>query len=113
QEKYENVGRIIVTGWEPRCMFADMDLEMLEDPDEIYGGVGEQIQMIFNTDLDEAHPAESQIDNQIVEHRSEDDEDELMPHSFVDDEDPEDVAQQFIDDNPDRLETWTEGVDVE
>src|SRR5699024_12000494 len=61
----------------------------------------------------EAHPAAYKIATQFVEDWSEDDEDELMPPIFVDDEDPEDVAQQFIDDNPDRLETWTEGVDVE
>lgn len=113
QEKYENEEPIIVTGWEPHWIFADMDLEMLEDPDEIYGGEGDQIQMIFNKDFEEAHPAAYKIATQFVEDWSEDDEDELMPPIFVDDEDPEDVAQEFIDDNPDRLETWTEGVDVE
>lgn len=37
KEKYENQQPIIITGWNPHWIFKDMELKMLEDPDDIYG----------------------------------------------------------------------------
>ncbi|HLQ95598.1 MAG TPA: glycine betaine ABC transporter substrate-binding protein [Pseudogracilibacillus sp.] len=108
QEKYENEEPIIFTGWKPHWIFADMDLKMLDDPKEVFGGDGDEINLVFNKDFEDAHPAAYDIATKWAEDWSEDDEDELMPPIFVDDEDEEQVAQDFIDDNQDRVDGWTE-----
>lgn len=113
QEKYENEEPIIITGWKPHWIYADMDLKMLDDPEEVYGGDGDEIDLVFNKDFEEAHPAAYEIATRWAEDWSEDDEDELMTPIFVDEEDEEEVAQDFIDDNQDRVDEWTEGIDKE
>src|SRR5699024_1148510 len=57
QEKYENEEPIIFTGWKPHWIFADMDLKMLDDPKEVFGGDGDEINLVFNKDFEDAHPA--------------------------------------------------------
>src|SRR5699024_1607755 len=41
QTRIENEEPIIVPGWKPHWMFEDMDLKMLEDSKEVYGGEGD------------------------------------------------------------------------
>lgn len=113
QDKYDDEEPIIITGWEPHWIFADMDLEMLDDPEEVYGGDGDQIQLVFNKDFEDAHPAAYEIATNMAADWSADDEDEMMPEIFVDDRDNEEVAEEWVDDNQDRVDEWTEGVDAE
>lgn len=113
QKRYDKEEPIIVTGWKPHWMFADMDLKMLDDPDEIYGGDGDQIQLVFNADFKDEHPAAYEIATRMADDWSEDDEDELMEPIFVEDEDEEEVAEDFIEEHSDRVDEWLEGVDKE
>jgi len=104
----ENEEPIVVPLWKPHWIFGVEDLKMLEDPKEIYGGEGDQIYTVARQGLEEDAPAAYRV----LENYSETYEmvEELMPLVHDEGQDPADVAQQFLDDNPDLLEEWTEGV---
>lgn len=105
---YEKEEPIIVPLWKPHWIFGVLDLKMLEDPKEIYGGDGDQIYIVARKDLKEDAPAAYKVLEQYTE--DEDMVNEIMPPVFDEDKDPADVAQQFIEDHPDLIEKWTEGV---
>src|SRR5699024_5763307 len=104
EEKYDKEEPIIVTGWKPHWIFADMDLKMLDDPEEVFGGDGDEIDLVFNKDFEEAHAAAYDIDTKWEEEWSEDDGDDLMPAIVVDGEDEEEVVQDFMDYIQDRVD---------
>lgn len=108
QSKMENEEPIIVPGWKPHWMFAEMDLKMLEDPDDVFGGDGDHIDIIARDGLEEDSPAAYKVLEQFTE-----DYDQLDPlmGEIHDGEQPEDVARQFIEDNPDVVSEWTDGVE--
>lgn len=108
QEAIENEEPIIVPLWKPHWIFGVQDLKMLEDPKEIYGGEGDQIYTVARKGLDEDAPAAYRVLEQYEE--TYEMLDELMPQIHDEGKDVEEVAQQFLDDNPDLLEEWTEGV---
>jgi len=107
QKKMDNEEPILVPLWKPHWSFAEMDLKMLEDPDEIYGGDGDHIDIIARDGLEEDSPAAFKILEQFTE-----DYDQLDPlmGAIHDGEKPEDVAKQFVEDNPDVVDEWTDGV---
>ncbi|TFJ93527.1 glycine betaine ABC transporter substrate-binding protein [Lentibacillus salicampi] len=109
QTKIENEEPIIIPGWKPHWMFAEMDLKMLEDPEEVYGGEGDRIEAIAHTSFKEDSPAAYEVVQRITE-----DYDTEMENSLLveinDGGEPADVASQFLEDNPDLLEKWTEGI---
>lgn len=107
QTKMENEEPIIVPLWKPHWAFAEMDLKMLEDPQEIYGGDGDHINIIANKEFEEKSPAAYKVLEQYT--ADYDQLDELMG-KIHNGEDPKEVAQQYLKDNPDLLEKWTEGV---
>lgn len=104
----ENEEPIIVPLWKPHWIFGVEDLKMLEDPKEIYGGEGDQIYTVARKGLEEEAPAAYRVLENYTE--TYDMVEELMPLVHDEGMDPADVAQQFLDDNPDLLEEWTEGV---
>lgn len=108
QKAIENEEPIIVPLWKPHWIFGVEDLKMLEDPKEIYGGEGDQIYTVARKGLEEDAPAAYQV----LENYEETYEmvEELMPLVHDEGQDPADVAKQFLEDNPDLLEEWTEGV---
>src|SRR5699024_8162060 len=53
QSRIKNEEPIIVTGWKPHSMFSEHDLELLEDPQEIYGGEGDRISAVAHTSFEE------------------------------------------------------------
>src|SRR5690625_7397468 len=75
---------------------------------EIYGGDGDQIYTVAREGLEEDAPAAYHILEQYDE--SYEMLEELMPLVHDEGQDVEDVAQQFLDDNPDLVEEWTEGI---
>src|SRR5690625_5345217 len=84
-----------------------MDLKMLEDPKGVYGGDGGHISIVANDELEEKSPAAYQFINQYT--GSYDMIEEIMPKVFAEDEDPKDVAREFIENNPELIDEWTEG----
>ncbi|KRG14402.1 glycine betaine ABC transporter substrate-binding protein [Lederbergia galactosidilytica] len=105
---YDKEEPIVVPLWKPHWVFGVMDMKMLEDPKEVYGGDGDQIYIVARKGLEEDAPAAYKV----LEQYTEDYEmvEELMPPVFDEDKDPADVAQQFMEDHPDLVEQWTEGV---
>jgi len=55
QDAYAKQEPIIVTGWTPHWMFADMDLKYLEDPKKAFGE-SEEIHTLVRLGLKEDHP---------------------------------------------------------
>ncbi|WP_240941397.1 glycine betaine ABC transporter substrate-binding protein [Paenibacillus sp. HB172176] len=55
KDKYAAKEPVVVTGWTPHWMFADMDLKYLEDPKNVYGGA-EQIHTLVRKGLKEDMP---------------------------------------------------------
>ncbi|MUV36442.1 Glycine betaine-binding protein OpuAC [Lentibacillus sp. JNUCC-1] len=102
---------IVVTLWKPHWTFGVMDLKMLEDPKGTYGGDGGHISIVANDEMKEYAPAAYQLITQYTE--TYDMIEELMPKVFADDEDPEKVAREFIDNNPELVEEWTRGITAE
>lgn len=108
QQAVENEEPIIVPLWKPHWIFGVIDLKMLEDPKEIYGGAGDQIFTVARVGLEEDAPAAYRVLEQYTE--TEEMLNELMPLVHDEGQDPADVARQFIEDNPDLVEEWTAGV---
>lgn len=108
QEAIENEEPIIVPLWKPHWAFGDMDLKMLEDSKDIYGGDGDQIYTVARKDLEEDAPRAYKV----LEQYEEDYEmlDEMMPKVYVDEEEVEDVVAEFLEDNPDLVDEWLDGV---
>lgn len=108
RESIANEEPIIVPLWKPHWIFGVEDLKMLDDPKEIYGGSGDQIYTVARVGLEEDAPAAYRIlqnyteTYELVE--------ELMPLVHDEGLDPADVARQYLEDNPDMLAKWTEGV---
>lgn len=108
REKIENEEPIVVPLWKPHWIFGVEDLKMLEDPKEIYGGEGDQIYTVARKGLDEDAPAAYKVLENYVE--TYELVEELMPLVHDEGQDPADVVREYLDNNPDMLEQWTEGV---
>ncbi|MFD1362398.1 glycine betaine ABC transporter substrate-binding protein [Lentibacillus salinarum] len=107
----ENEEPIIVPLWKPHWIFGTMDLKMLEDPEEIYGGAGDQIYTVARDGLEEDAPRAYKVMEQYDE--TYEMIDEMMPKVHAEDEDPAEVVQEFIDNNPDLVDEWLDGIPTE
>lgn len=108
REAIENEEPIVVPLWKPHWIFGVEDLKMLEDPKEIYGGEGDQIYTVAREGLEEDAPAAYKVLENYVEDY--DLVEGLMPLVHDEGQDPADVVREFLDENPDKLAEWTEGV---
>lgn len=99
---------IIVPLWKPHWIFGVEDLKMLDDPKEIYGGEGDQIYTVARKGLEEDSPAAYRV----LEQYTEDYEmlEALMPLVYEEERDVEEVVREFIDENPELVDQWLEGV---
>ncbi|WP_164669572.1 glycine betaine ABC transporter substrate-binding protein [Virgibacillus doumboii] len=109
QTKIENEEPIIVPGWKPHWMFAEMDLKMLEDPKEVYGGEGDRIEAVAHTSFKEDSPAAYEVVKRITEDYNTETENTLLVE-INNGTEPADAASQFLENNPDLLKKWTEGI---
>lgn len=98
---------IIVTGWSPHWKFAKYDLKYLEDPKGSFGGA-EHINTIARLGLKEDAPDAYAILDRFY-WTSEDMERVML--QVNEGADVETVARQWITDNSDQVDTWTEGIE--
>lgn len=97
---------IVVTLWTPHWTFNQFDLKILEDPENAFGEP-DDILSVSRTGFQEDSPAAYQLIDQFSitkEHTQE------MMFDVQEGMDAEAAAQQFMDDNPDLVEQWTEGI---
>lgn len=105
---YENEEPIIVTGWTPHWKFAKFDLKYLEDPKGVYGEE-EKIHTLVRKGLQDDEPNAYKLLDQF--NWTGDDMAEVMV-LIEEGAAPEDAAQQWIDENSDKVDAWLEGVDT-
>jgi len=109
QSAIENEEPIVVTLWQPHWMFTAYDLKFLEDPKETLGAA-ENIHTMVRTGLEEDQASAYELlDNFYWEV---DDMNEVMA-KFGQDEnvEPREAAEEWIEDHPDKVDTWTEGIE--
>lgn len=113
QERYENQAPMIITGWEPHWIFTAMDLKMLDDPENIYDGSDEHINLVFNEGFAQEHPAAYEIATRMADDWEEDDENELMESIFIDEDNQEQTIDDFMEDNSNRIDDWKEDIETD
>ncbi|MBD8006233.1 MULTISPECIES: glycine betaine ABC transporter substrate-binding protein [Bacillaceae] len=107
KKAYDKEEPIIITGWNPHWMFSKYDLKYLEDPEGSYGGE-EEIHTIGRLGLKEDKPEAYKVLQQF--HWKEED----MGAVMVDIQEgakPEDAAKKWVEENQDKVDEWTKGVD--
>src|SRR5699024_2335499 len=67
EESYKKQETIIITAWKPHWVFDEMDLKMLDDPDKMYSGDDEHINLVFNKKFEKEHPAAHKIETRMAE----------------------------------------------
>ncbi|WP_255584940.1 glycine betaine ABC transporter substrate-binding protein [Virgibacillus saliphilus] len=108
QAAIDNEEPIVVPLWKPHWAFGTMDLKMLEDPQEIYGGDGDQIYTVARNDLEEDAPRAYKVLEQYDENYEMIE--EMMPKVHQEEQDPADVVQEYIENNPDQVDEWLDGI---
>lgn len=98
---------IIVTGWIPHWMFTNFDLKFLDDPEGVFGDA-ESIHTIVRKGLAEDKPSAYQLLNNF--YWTPDDMSEVMleVNNGVE---PEEAAREWIENNPDTVAEWTDGIE--
>lgn len=103
----ENEEPIIVTGWTPHWKFIKYDLKYLDDPKESFGGA-ETINTIVRLGLKEEKPNAYKILDQFNWTAADM---ETVMLEISEGLEPEDAAQNWIDDNQDKVDEWIDGVE--
>jgi len=103
----QNEEPIVVTGWGPHWMFVTHDLKYLEDPKGTFGEP-ESIHTITREGLEEDMPEAYEILDNF--HWDLEDMEGVM-HEAEEGSSFEEAAQNWIDDNRDKVDEWTDGVE--
>ncbi len=98
---------IVFLGWSPHWMTTEYDLHFLDDPQEVWPGAGE-IRSVIRAGLKDDDPNLARFISQISV-------DTATASDFIkmvdkDGRSPEEVAKQWIQDHPDELGAWLDGV---
>ncbi|MNO12148.1 Glycine betaine/carnitine transport binding protein GbuC precursor [compost metagenome] len=107
QKAYADNKPIVVTGWTPHWMFANMDLKYLEDPKGIYGGA-EQIHTMVRKGLKEDMPDVYRFLDQFQ--WTPDDMAQVMVE-IQGGKSPEDAAKDWVSGHEDQVNTWIAGIE--
>lgn len=109
EEAIASESPIIVTGWNPHWKFAKFDnLKYLEDPKGIYGDV-EVIKSLARKGLEKDKPNAYKLIDQFE--WSVEDMEGIMYEASESGKEVAEVAKQWVKNNPDKVEAWTEGVE--
>lgn len=105
EQAIRNEEPIIITGWTPHWKFSAYDLKILEDPKGTLGGA-ENINTLVRKDLEKDLPDVYTVLDRFYW------EPEDMEQVMFDAQegDFEDAAAKWIEDNPDKVNEWTEGI---
>lgn len=104
-EAYDNEEPIVISAWSPHYMFANWDLKFLDDPKEIF--VEESFITIarkgLEADMPEAYALIDRFSWEISE---------IEPALLeAQGKDLEQVAIEWVEENPEKIEEWTEGIE--
>ncbi|WP_042204415.1 glycine betaine ABC transporter substrate-binding protein [Paenibacillus camerounensis] len=102
EKSYQNNQPIVVTGWTPHWMFANMDLKYLEDPQAVYGGA-EQIHTMVRTGLNEDMPEVYSFLDQF--NWTPEDMEQVMV-DIAGGQSPEDAAKKWVDGHEEQVNAW-------
>ncbi|SFP33558.1 glycine betaine ABC transporter substrate-binding protein [Salibacterium halotolerans] len=103
---YSNEEPIVIVGWNPHFKFAQWDLKYLKDPKNAYGEA-EEIRTMVRTGLEEDMPGVYTILDRF-KWTLEDSESFLLE---AQEKDIETVAQEWVDNNQDKVDEWINGVE--
>jgi len=106
QEAYAKQEPIVVTGWTPHWMFAEMDLKYLDDPKNVYGG-DEQIHTLVRLGLKDDQPDAYKFLDQFEWTPA--DMEAVMVDIFNGTSE-EDAAKKWIEANADKVNKWIDGI---
>jgi glycine betaine/proline transport system substrate-binding protein len=100
---------IAFTGWEPHWMGQKYDMTLLEDPEEAWGGTS-HVETLANAELEESHPEVWQLFEQMKVNKD-------IQGYWIDqidnsDKEPEEIAVDWLRDNPEVTDRWMEGVEA-
>lgn len=98
---------IVVTGWTPHWKFAEYDLHYLEDPKGVFGGE-EQIKTMAKQGLKDEKPNLHKILDQFNWTTSDM---ESVMLEIRNGTPEEEAAQNWIDENQDKVDEWTKGAE--
>lgn len=99
---------VAFTGWEPHWMGQKYEMGLLEDPKEIWGGPS-RVETLATASLEEENPEVFQLFEQMKV-------DKEIQGYWIDQIDnsgkePEEIAIEWLRDNPETTEKWMEGVE--
>ncbi|MGX9133761.1 glycine betaine ABC transporter substrate-binding protein [Rummeliibacillus sp. JY-2-4R] len=103
----KNKKDIVITGWSPHWMFQKYDLKYLKDPKGVFGKE-ESIHTFARKSLKEDKPDAYKVLDRF-NWSTKDIEETMLKIS--EGEDPEDVAEEWIKKNPEKVASWTKGID--
>jgi glycine betaine/proline transport system substrate-binding protein len=96
---------IVFLGWRPHTMFSAFDIKMLEDDEGIWGDDSDQwgIAHGFNDTAPEVYNFVKNMKMSL------DDVEEYLYQHQEEDQDPAELAEQWIEDNRSDIDAWLEG----
>lgn len=99
----DNNEAIVVTGWSPHWMFARFDLKYLDDPEGVYGDA-EYIHTLARLGFSDDMPEVAQfLENFFLDESELGD---LMGAIEDSDEDPLEVAREWMNENEELVDSW-------
>ncbi|GAA0438311.1 hypothetical protein GCM10008983_14040 [Lentibacillus halophilus] len=108
QEAIDNEEKIVVPLWKPHWAFAKMDLKMLDDPKEIYGGEGDRIGAVAKKSFKDDSPAAYKFLERFTEDYNQEIENVLLKKGR--EMEPEKAAKEYISNNQEKVDEWTKGL---
>src|SRR5690625_2328713 len=109
EKAIDNEDPIIITGWNPHWMFAKYpDMKYLDDPKNVYGdeeGINTLTRLGLEEDMPEAYKILDQFEWDVEDMEG------IMNEANETGEEIETIAEQWVEDNEDKVATWTEGVE--
>ncbi len=101
---------IVFAGWTPHWMNIEYDIRYLDDTQDMWGPDGgrSDVKTLVTTDFSESNPNATRLLDQLV--FTADDQSAMIRGFSYEEREPEEVALQWLRDNPERVAAFLEGV---